>query len=217
MHYIPATCQVICLVAEDEAHADYVSEWCSWSHARVVLALCLLDPMRISLAVKTSRKRGGTCQTAPCGGSIEKGSCKTSALVAPYCTIPRDYLSDTPHIVRYGVFGAGHVIDQFGAITPSLFFELSPLESMRSGGAIPPPPPDKMGYLSDTCAIPHENKAKWVRDPLCDTISKRYCAIWGGVSHWAAKDTTSEAPFASLWSACAGCGTNTRHLAVHAR
>ena len=29
---------------------------------------------------------------------------------------------------------------------------------MRSGGAIPPPPPQKR-YLSDTCAIPHENKA----------------------------------------------------------
>ena len=23
--------------------------------------------------------------------------------------------------------------------------------------------------------------------PLCDTISKGYCAIWGGISHWAAK------------------------------
>ena len=42
------------------------------------------------------------------------------------------------------------------------------------------------GYLSDTSAIPHENKAKRVRCPLCDTISKGYCAIWG-ISHWAAK------------------------------
>ena len=29
----------------------------------------------------------------------------------------------------------------------------------RNGGAIPPPPPPGKGYLSDTCAIPHENKA----------------------------------------------------------
>ena len=48
------------------------------------------------------------------------------------------------------------------------------------------PPPQK-GYLSDTGAIPYENKAKACDTPLCDTISKGYCAIWGGISHWAAK------------------------------
>ena len=56
---------------------------------------------------------------------------------------------------------------------------------MQSGGAIPPPP---KGYLSDTRAIPYENKANGCDTPLCDTISKGYCAIWGGISHWAAKD-----------------------------
>ena len=50
----------------------------------------------------------------------------------------------------------------------------------------PPPPPQK-GYLSDTCAIPYENKANGCDTPLCDTISKGYCAIWGDISHWAAK------------------------------
>ena len=50
----------------------------------------------------------------------------------------------------------------------------------------PPPPPQK-GYLSDTCAIPSENKANGCETPLSDTISKVYCAIWGGISHWAAK------------------------------
>ena len=29
-------------------------------------------------------------------------------------------------------------------------------------------------YLSDIGAIPHENKARSVRHPLCDTASKRY-------------------------------------------
>ena len=47
-------------------------------------------------------------------------------------------------------------------------------------------PPLKKGYLSDTCAIPCENKAHGCDTPLCDTISKGYCAIWGGFSHWAA-------------------------------
>ena len=75
---------------------------------------------------------------------------------------------------------------QLGAMPPPPFLSVSPLESMRSGGAIPPPPPQK-GYLSDTCAIPYENKANGCDTPACDTISKGYCAIWGGVSHWAAK------------------------------
>ena len=98
-------------------------------------------------------------------------------LVAPYCAIPRDYLSDTPLLRAMGFLVSQH--GQLGAI-PSV----SPLKSMRSGGAIPPP---QKGYLSDTCAIPYENKANGCDTPLCDTISKGYCAIWGGISHWAAK------------------------------
>ena len=58
-----------------------------------------------------------------------------------------------------------------------LFLSVSPLESMRSGGAIPPPL--QKGYLSDTCAIPYENQANGCDTPLCDTIPKGYCAIWG--------------------------------------
>ena len=41
-------------------------------------------------------------------------------------------------------------------------------------------PPPQRGYLSDTGAIPYENKANGCDTPLCDTISKGYCAIWGG-------------------------------------
>ena len=87
-------------------------------------------------------------------------------LVAPYCAIPRDYLSDTP------------------LLRAPPFLSVSPLESMRSGGAIPPP---QKGYLGDTGAIPYKNKPNGCDTPLCDTISKGYCAIWGGISHWAAK------------------------------
>ena len=72
---------------------------------------------------------------------------------------------------------------------PPPFLSVPLLESMRGGGAIPPPP--SKGYLSDTCAIPHENKANGCDTHLCDTISKGYCAIWGGISHWAAKFTSS--------------------------
>ena len=69
---------------------------------------------------------------------------------------------------------------------PPLFLSVSPLESVQSGGAIPPPPPQK-GYLSGARAIPYENWANGCDTPLCDTISKGYCAMWGGISHWAAK------------------------------
>ena len=75
---------------------------------------------------------------------------------------------------------------QLGAIPPPPFLSVSPLEYKRSRGAIPPP---QKGYLSDTSAIPYENKANGCDTPLCDTISKGYCAIWGGISHWAAKVT----------------------------
>ena len=87
-----------------------------------------------------------------------------------------------PPIARYGVFGVSTW--PIECDTPPPFLSTSPLESMQSGGAIPPP---QKGYLSDTCAIPYENKANGCDTPLCDTISKGYCAIWGGISHWAAK------------------------------
>ena len=48
-------------------------------------------------------------------------------------------------------------------------------------------PAKQKRYLGDACAIPYENKAKRVRYPLCGAISKGYCAIWGVISHWAAK------------------------------
>ena len=63
-----------------------------------------------------------------------------------------------PPIARYGVFGVSTW--PIGCHTPSPCLSVSPLESMRSSGAIPPPPPQK-------------------------GIS----AIWEGISHWAAKHT----------------------------
>ena len=128
-------------------------------------------------------------------------------LVAPYCAIPRDYLSDTPLLRAMGFLVSQH--GQLDAIPPPPFLGVSPLEYMRSRGAIPPP---QKGYLSDTSAIPYENKANGCDTPLCDTISKGYCAIWGGISHWAAKMGTMAAsttevlmgeatPQSDLWSA----------------
>ena len=81
-----------------------------------------------------------------------------------------------PPIARYGVFGVSTwpiVCD-----TPSPFLSASPLKSMRSRGAIPPP---SKGYLSDTCARPYENK-----ENACDTPSaipsRKGIARYGGIS-----------------------------------
>ena len=82
-------------------------------------------------------------------------------------------------------------LNMANSIPPPPFLSVSLLESMRSGGAIPPPP--QKGYLSDTFPIPHEIKANGCDSPLCNTISKRCCAIWGGISHWAAKTVSSTA------------------------
>ena len=104
------------------------------------------------------------------------------------CALSGPVLRDTarlsqryPPIARYGFLVSQH--GQLGAIPPPPFLSVSPLESMRSGGAIPLP---QKWYLSDTCAISYENKANGCDTPLCDTISKGYCAIGGGVSPYLA-------------------------------
>ena len=87
-----------------------------------------------------------------------------------------------PPIARYGVFGVSTW--PIGCDTPSPFSERFPLGEHAKWRRDTPP---QKGYLSDTCAIPYENKANGCDTPLCDTISKGYCAIWGGISHWASK------------------------------
>ena len=84
-----------------------------------------------------------------------------------------------PPITRYGVFGVSTW--PIGCNTPSPFSERFPLEEHAKWRC--DTPPSKGGYLSDTCAIPYENKAKSVGYPFCDTISKGYCAVCGGISH----------------------------------
>ena len=57
---------------------------------------------------------------------------------------------------------------------------------MRSVEVRYPPPPRK-GCLSDTCAIPYENKAKRVRYPPLRYYLERVLRDMGGISRWAAK------------------------------
>ena len=96
---------------------------------------------------------------------------------------PRDYLSDTP--LACALWGSWCLNMANWVRYP-----------LPHSWALPPwrtcevevryPPPHKRlseRYLCDT----HENKEKGGDTPLCDTISKGYCAIWGVISHWAAK------------------------------
>ena len=89
-------------------------------------------------------------------------------LVAPYCATPRDYLNDTPLLcAQPGLLGA---------MPPPPFLSVSALEGMQRGGAVPPPTKGVSRlYLHDTLL----KMANGCDTPLCDTISKRYCVIWG--------------------------------------
>ena len=81
---------------------------------------------------------------------------------------------------------------QLGAIPPPPFLSVSPLESMRSGGAIPPLKRGISAILARYHMKTRQMAHYGCHTPFCDTISKGYCAIWGGISHWAAKITVQE-------------------------
>ena len=80
-------------------------------------------------------------------------------VVALYCAIPRDYLSDNPLLRAMGFLVSQH--GQLGAIPPPSFLSVSPWRAYEVEVRYPLPP--QRAYLSDTRAIPHKNKAKWVR------------------------------------------------------
>ena len=141
---------------------------------------CVRNPRNINVFVRVpGREESGSRP----GGSVTGVTEKLFMCQMFMCLFRPLVLRDTarlsqryPPIARYGVFGVSTW--PIGCDTPlPLFWTFSPLESMRSGGAIPSP---QKGYLSDICAIPHENKANGCDTPVCDTISKGYCAIWGG-------------------------------------
>ena len=88
-------------------------------------------------------------------------------LVAPYCAIPQDYLSDTPLLRAMGFLASQHgQLPLLGAIPPPPFLSVSPLGEHAKWRCDTPP---QKGYLRDTGAIPYENKAK-----ACDTPPLRY-------------------------------------------
>ena len=116
-----------------------------------------------------------------------------------------------PPIARYGVFGVSTW--PIWCDTPSPFLSVSPLESIREVEVRYPPP--QKGYLSDTCAIPCENKANG-----CDTpsaiLSRKGIARYGGASsHWAAKQR-SEASWHTTYLTFSAAMTPTVHRGLPA-
>ena len=72
-----------------------------------------------------------------------------SDLVAPYCAIPRDYLSDTPLLRTMGFSVSQH--GQLGAISPAPFLSVSPLgEHAKWRCDTPPSKGVSQRYLRDT-------------------------------------------------------------------
>ena len=82
--------------------------------------------------------------------------------MAPYCAMPRDYLSDAPLLRAMGFLVSQH--GQSGAIPLLPFLRISPWRACEVEVRYPPPPTQKRS-LSDTCVRPYENKAKCVRCP----------------------------------------------------
>ena len=96
--------------------------------------------------------------------------------MAPYCAIPRDYLSDTPLLRAMGFLVSQH--GQLGAIPPPPFLSISPLESMRSGGAIPP---RKGGISAILARYPMKTRQMGAIPPSA-ILSRKGIARYGGVS-----------------------------------
>ena len=93
-------------------------------------------------------------------------------LVAPYCAIPRDYLSDTPYCALWGFWCLNMPNWVRYPLPFSVRFPLGEHAKRRCDS--------QKGYLSDTCAIPHENKAMGAIPSAI--LSRQGIARYGGVS-----------------------------------
>ena len=100
------------------------------------------------------------------GGSPNLFSCTEWPRIARY----RETISAIPpYCALWGFLVSQH--DQFRATPPHPFLSLFPMESMRSGGAIPA---HKRG-ISAMLAQCHMKNGKMRAIPLCDIISQKFC------------------------------------------
>ena len=99
--------------------------------------------------------------------------------------IARDYLSDTPLLRAMGFLASQH--GQLGAIPPPPFLSVSPVESMRSGGAIVSAaiPPHKRGISAILARYPMKTRQMGPMRYYLEKVLRDRGG--GGISHWAAK------------------------------
>ena len=109
------------------------------------------------------------------------GPFSSTGLVAPYCAIPRDYLSD---IARYGVFGVSTW--PIRCDTPPLFCAFPSWRAFEVEVRYSPPKGVSQWYLHDTS---WKKGKKGARPPLRYWL-ERVSRDMGGISHWAAKSTS---------------------------
>ena len=115
---------------------------------------------------------------------VYQNSLPFTCLVAPYCARPRDSLSDSPLLRAMGFLVSQH--GQLGAIPPPPFLSISPLESMRSGGA---KPPLQRGISAILARYPKKTKQMGAIPPSVILSRKGIARYGGGISHGAAKFT----------------------------
>ena len=96
-----------------------VSSWKRCIFVFWIRGVLVGEPRRIHKNLWLSWKRGIFCEF-----SLFFQKEKNMPLVAPYCAIPRDYLSDTPLLRAMGFLVSQH--GQLGAIPPSPFSERFP-------------------------------------------------------------------------------------------
>ena len=111
----------------------------------------------------TFLRRGQNLEHLPCSSFLAFVFLSSFLpLEAPYRAILREYLNDAPLLRAMGFLVSQHC--QLGAIPPPPFLSV-PLKEHAKWRCDTPPPPTK-GYLSDTCAIPYDNKGNACDPPL---------------------------------------------------
>ena len=102
---------------------------------------------------------------------------KGGTLVAPYCAIPRDYLSDTPLLRAMGFLVSQH--GQLGAIPPPPFSERFPLGEHAKWRC--DTPPLKRGISAILARYPMKTRQMGAIPPSA-ILSRKGIARYGGVS-----------------------------------
>ena len=121
---------------------------------------------RIVIECFRGRHRGGRNFTS--FGRFSGPFFRAVNLVAPYCAIPRDYLSDAPLLHAMVFFGVSTWPS--GCDTLSPFLSVSPWRAFAKWRV----------SQKNTCAIPYENKAKCLRYPPLRYYLERVLRNMGG-------------------------------------